>query len=202
MPFNHITNAEVAAKRKEAPEILTKAGFSKVNEEKNNEAFDFTAEKDGRLCFVEVKTRHPDAKTQFFTYRDSQLRHLSELTSKGPVFLLLINKDGSRIVPLEDVLSNSAPGVYVFKYKKSKAIGTIGQAQIPMGEAGLPVPLSGKQPWPRERKKEIWTTAADVKEFNDVCFERKVCSGELLNHFLRLYEKYEAPRFGSEPRFA
>lgn len=111
--------------------ILKSYSFNNITRSTSmSTSYDFTAEKDGFKCFIEVKTRSAKANTQFFTYRDTQLKHLSELLNKGKVYLLLINKYGHKLVTLDDVLNKKVEDVYIFKYKGRLALMQIRKKRV------------------------------------------------------------------------
>jgi hypothetical protein len=105
----------------DAQTILTAHGFSDVSRGPATAPYDFTAKKDGKKCFIEMKSRSPQARTQFFAFRQSQLMNLKKLAEKEQVFILLINKYGYKLVSLEEFLGLK-DGIYTFKcyFEKKK----------------------------------------------------------------------------------
>ena len=122
MPFPETREIEKAYDPK-IVEILEAEGFTEVKSAKKRQfsPYDFRAFKDGKLCFIESRIRSPEAKTQFFTFRDTKLKHLAELEKKGKVYIILLNKFGHRILTLDALLSEEHEDVKFFKYKGSKA---------------------------------------------------------------------------------
>jgi len=89
-----------------AKEILSENGFVGIKRMPRRTLFDFLAERDGELVFIEMKVRSPDAKTQTFVFRKGQLERLISLEREtgNKVYILLINKFGYRLFRLKDFL--------------------------------------------------------------------------------------------------
>ena len=96
-------------------ELLKKAGFTDIEKLGTTFPVDFLALKDGNKCFIEVRGRSNDAKTQFFYFRPTKVEHMKEASKIFPVYVLLINKSGDRLMTLEDMLSGNHPGIRIFK---------------------------------------------------------------------------------------
>ena len=99
--------------------LLEENGFQDVKsaEKRRFSPYDFKAFQKGKLCFIEARVRSPQATTQFFTFRDSKIKHLAELEKVGSVYIILLNKYGHRILTLDELLSGKHKDVQFFKYK-------------------------------------------------------------------------------------
>lgn len=82
--------------------------------------YDLEAEYNGKKCLIEVKGRTPNSKTQTFTFRDTKIRNLKELGKKHPVFIILINKYGFKVISLRQLLSKKFSDIKFFKYAIAK----------------------------------------------------------------------------------
>ena len=85
--------------------ILKEEGFTDIVKLGTTFPVDFVALKDNIKCFIEVRGRSYDAKTQFFYFRPSKIDHMIEANNIFPVYVLLINKWGPRLMLLKDMLS-------------------------------------------------------------------------------------------------
>lgn len=122
MPFPK--NREIEAlNNPKIVEILEKNGFEDIKsaEKRRFSPFDFRAFRNGKLCFIEARVRSSQAKSQFFTFTDSKLRHLAELEREGDVYIILLNKFGHRILTLNELLSGKHEDIHFFKYKNREA---------------------------------------------------------------------------------
>jgi len=109
------------ASEPEVIQILESEGFKNIQRTPRHWVYDFEAIRDEEKAFIEVRTRSPSCKYQFFTFRDTKIKNLGSLTKHGKVFILLVNKYGYRLVTLEDLVSGHAPDVHFFKYKGRNA---------------------------------------------------------------------------------
>ena len=106
----------------QAIKILENKGFTDVAKaEACNAPYDFRAFKNGELHFIEVRSRSSNAKTEFFTFRDTKIKHLYELRKIAPVLILLIKKSGHRLLTLDELVTNRPKDVGFFKYKRREA---------------------------------------------------------------------------------
>ena len=96
-------------------EILKREGFTDIEKLGTTFPVDFTALKDDIKYFIEVRGRSYDAKTQFFYFRPTKIEHMKEANKIFPVYVLLINKWGHRLMPLEDMLSGRKFDVHIYK---------------------------------------------------------------------------------------
>ena len=130
-----IRNAEDVKMRKEvglkgekrAVKILESLGFKEVRRaDTMNSIYDITAmSPEGEPCIVEVRTRSPEAKTQFFTIRDTKIKNLKEiayLNNINLVYFIGINKYGYSLFTIDQLITEKIPNVKIFKYKKAKAV--------------------------------------------------------------------------------
>lgn len=90
----------------EALQFLESKGFKDVKRMPRYSLYDFTAKKNGEECFIEMKTRSPDAETQIFHIKPKKLSRLKELKEVlgKPVYLLFINKHGKWLMELDEFL--------------------------------------------------------------------------------------------------
>ena len=138
MVAHQIKNKADADKRKRigrqgevrAKEILRLEGFTEIRDSENSiTPYDLRAlSPEGEPCRIEVKTRSPEAKTQFFTVRDSKLRNLSKIIDAGEVkevYFVCINKYGYTIFTLGQIINEKIPNIKILKYKDSKTRSAI-----------------------------------------------------------------------------
>jgi Holliday junction resolvase-like predicted endonuclease len=97
--------------------ILKEEGFTDIEKLGTTFPVDFTALKEDIKYFIEVRGRSYDAKTQFFYFRPTKIEHMREANKIFPVYVLLINKWGHRLMPLEEMLSGKQQGIRIFKPK-------------------------------------------------------------------------------------
>lgn len=91
-------------------EILRNNDFEDIKPMPRNALFDYIALKNGKLVFVEVKSRSPYARTQTFVITEKKIERLKHLEEKtgSLVYLFFINKKDHKIVTLQDFLSYKA----------------------------------------------------------------------------------------------
>jgi len=107
---------------RQAIKILENEGFKDVlKSEVYNAPYDFRAFKNSELFFIEVRGRSPTAKTQFFTFRNTKIKHLYELQKVAKVLILLINKFGHKLITLDELVTNRPKDVLFFEYKRREA---------------------------------------------------------------------------------
>lgn len=98
-------------------EILKEEGFTDIDKLGTTFPVDFIALKGNSKCFIEVRGRSYDAKTQFFHFRPTKIEHMKEANKIFPVYVLLINKSGHRLMPLDVMLSGKHDGIRIFAPK-------------------------------------------------------------------------------------
>ncbi|MBE9595000.1 MAG: hypothetical protein IMF19_16150 [Proteobacteria bacterium] len=94
--------------------ILKEEGFTNIEKLGTTFPVDFIALKDNAKCFIEVRGRSYDAKTQFFYFRPTKIEHMRAANKIFPVYVLLINKRGHRLMHLEVMLSGKHEGIRIF----------------------------------------------------------------------------------------
>jgi len=97
--------------------ILKEEGFTDIKKLGSTFPVDCIALKDGSRCFIEVRGRSYDAKTQFFYFRPSKIDHMREANDIFPVYVLLINKWGHHLMTLGNMLSGNEPNIRLFEPK-------------------------------------------------------------------------------------
>jgi hypothetical protein len=97
-----------------AKEFLRECGFKKITRMPRYSIYDFMCEKDGKTCFVEMKTRSAKAQTQLFVVSEKKLKRLRELqeNTNCPVYLLFINKFGKWLLNLDEFLQKLKTSPY------------------------------------------------------------------------------------------
>jgi len=118
-----------------AQQILTAHGFKNVLRGPETAPYDFTADKDGKPCLIEMKSRSPQATTQFFAFRQSQIINLKRLAETIPVYILLINKYGYKLITIQDFLGLK-DGIYTFKCHFEKKTSQSVYYWTPLGWRG------------------------------------------------------------------
>lgn len=100
----------------QATHFLQDNGFSKVEYTKQGPT-DFKALHKGRPAYVELRVVSPKASRQnHFLIRLSKLRILEKFSLQGEVYVLLINKEGFRLVPFHEIPNH--PEISIFTERK------------------------------------------------------------------------------------
>jgi Holliday junction resolvase-like predicted endonuclease len=109
-----------------AKEYLRANGFKNIVRMPRYSLYDFMCEKDGKICFVEMKTRSAKAKTQLFVVKEKKLRRLLELqeNTNCPVYLLFINKNGKWLLRLDDFLHKLKASTYPLLMMENFSVAT------------------------------------------------------------------------------
>lgn len=174
-----------------AVEFLTVMGFTKIEHSKPiNQVYDLEAiDPEGTLCIIEVRTRSAEAKTQFFTLRNTKIRNIElacqQLNIKNAYFVL-INKFGFNIVSLKQIKEKTLPSnLKLFTFK--------GHMSFAHSQGGLIAKT-------RDSKIEIKVTLKEKGAYNKMVAEltpglqqklqRRVYSEDVILLFLQVYQNY------------
>ncbi len=117
-----LKKAEIGLKyEKMAKRFLELKGFKNIKIVGNwYSPYDLEAEYNGKKCLIEVKSRTQKSKTQTFTFRDTKIRNLKKLGERHPVFIILINKYGFKVISLRQLLSRKFSDIKFFKYSLAR----------------------------------------------------------------------------------
>jgi len=149
--------------------VLKHHGFKKIHGVgRLNYPYDYTAEKQGLTCFIELKVRSPQAKTQFFCFRESKIKALKKLNQSAPVYILLINKYGYKLAELDDFLLKKN-GIYGFNYAVAHNKKVVAWYFTPLG-------WRGKTKKPKQTEKVMLTLTPELK--NKIIIEVKKKYGD------------------------
>lgn len=113
-------------------------------------AYDLTAIKDGQRCLIEVRSRSPDAKTQFFVVRNTKIQHIEEAAKlqNALVFFVFVNKWGFKLLPLDELKKDKLPDVKFveYHYKKESSPGLVRSYKI-YGKGRIQIPSTALKAW-------------------------------------------------------
>lgn len=137
--------------------LLKYHGFRNIRSVRRlNYPYDYLAELDGLKCFVELKVRSKEAKSQFFCFRTSQINALQKLSESAQVYVLLINKYGYKLVGLQELLLKK-DGIYGFNYHIARNKAVRAYYFTPLG-------WREKRPSRKAVEKVALTITPDLKE--------------------------------------
>ena len=91
--------------------ILKNNGFSDIQHSASNSPYDFTAKRNNKTCFIEVRSRNPDATTNFFTFSKSKIHNLIQLNEDNNVYLLFIRGKISVLCKLKEAINKQIPNI-------------------------------------------------------------------------------------------
>lgn len=176
---------------RKAIEFLTLIGFTQIKHSTPvNQVYDLDAiDPQGQQCVIEVKTRSPEAITQFFTLRNTKIRNIELFCQHmgiKNVYFILINKFGFKIVSLQQIKEKKMPpDLKIFNFK---------------GHTSLFHSYGGKIGGKREERIEIITSFETKKAFEKIFYElkpeleqklqRRVVGEDYLLLLIQVYQNY------------
>lgn len=105
--------------------FLELSGFEDIQHEsaKNPQScYDFAATRNGLPCLIEVRSRSPEAKTQFFVIRNTKLTHIEEAAKEknATIYFVFVNKWGFKLITIEELRATKHPDVKFTEYHYKK----------------------------------------------------------------------------------
>ena len=134
-----------------------------------------------------------------FTFRDTKIRHLLDLSKIAPVYILLIHKYGHTLLTLEELLSKQLPEsekvrIAFFKHKPKKPLAYNVVKEKYEQRTSFPYKLTQEKP--RKVSLTLRVYPLTYRKFRDLIQSEVVKNrkfkdvDEFANYLIQLYKKH------------